>query len=274
MAGLADIYGQTQVARGAMERLERALGAAPEPASGKGARLPTGARDIEWRGVTFAYEGRAPALQGVDLEVRAGEWVAIVGPNGAGKSTLGHLLVRLHEPAAGGVFVGGVDVATVPLAQLRAHIGVVPQSVMLFDATVRDNIAYGRPGADHAAIERAAREAGAHDFVMRLPGGYDTFVGEHGVRLSGGQQQRLALARALVKDPPILVLDEATALFDPEAEADFLAACRRAAGGRTVLLITHRPASLDVADRVVHMRQGRVARIEERRPAMRLVAER
>ncbi len=144
------------------------------------------------------------------------------------------------------------------LASLRRQIGVVPQHVLLFNASVRDNIAYGRPEPRQAEIEAAAAAARAHDFIVSLPQGYDTLIGDRGVRLSGGQQQRLALARALLKDPPILILDEATAMFDPQGEVEFLQACRDAKKKRTVLLITHRPASLAAADRIVRMEDGRV----------------
>jgi subfamily B ATP-binding cassette protein MsbA len=262
VSGLADVYGRTQAARGALGRLERVMAEPREAPPHAGVRLPRVHGDIEWRGVTFGYAGRAPALDCVNLRIAAGEWIAIVGPNGAGKSTLTQLLVRLHEPAAGSITVDGVDIARVSLASLRAQVGVVPQHVMLFNATLRENIEYGRADADAAAVERAARAAGAHDFIARLPMGYETVVGDRGVRLSGGEQQRLALARALLKDPPILVLDEATAMFDPEGEAQFLLSCRQAFGRRTVIFITHRPASLAVVDRIVHMRSGRVERIE------------
>ena len=166
--------------------------------------------------------------------------------------------MRLHERAAGRITIDGIDIATVSLNSLRRQIGVVPQHVLLFNATVRDNIAYGRPEPTREQIEAAARLARAHDFIVELPQGYDTLIGDRGVRLSGGQQQRLALARALLKDPPILILDEATAMFDPQGEIEFLEASRDALAGRTVLLITHRPASLAVADRIVRMEGGRI----------------
>jgi subfamily B ATP-binding cassette protein MsbA len=258
VAGLADVYGQTQMARGAFARLRQAMEEPPEPAAHAGIPLPAVKGEIEFRSVSFGYRGRPPALDKLDLHVAAGETVAIVGPNGAGKSTLGHLLMRLHEPSAGQILIDGIDTATVSLASLRRQIGVVPQHVLLFNATVRDNIAYGRSEPDQAEIEAAAVAARAHDFITNLPQGYDTLIGDRGVRLSGGQQQRVALARALLKDPPILILDEATAMFDPEGEAEFLQACRDARRRRTVLLITHRPASLAAADRIVRMAQGRI----------------
>jgi subfamily B ATP-binding cassette protein MsbA len=258
VAGLADVYGQTQMARGAIARLRQAMAETAEPAGQVGAPLPAVKGGIEFRGVRFAYGGRPAALDRVDLHIAAGETVAVVGPNGAGKSTLGHLLMRLHEPSAGNILIDGIDIATVSLASLRRQIGVVPQHVLLFNATVRDNIAYGRLDPGQAEIEAAAVAARAHDFILGLPQGYDTPIGDRGVRLSGGQQQRIALARALLKDPAILILDEATAMFDPEGEAEFLHACRDAFRQRTVLLITHRPASLAAADRIVRMEQGRI----------------
>jgi subfamily B ATP-binding cassette protein MsbA len=258
VAGLADVYGQTRHAWGALERLRAAMEEPPEPQADAGISLPRVQGDIEFRRVSFAYAGRHPALEAVDLRIAAGETLAIIGPNGAGKSTLAHLLMRLHEPGAGQIFIDGVDIAGMSLRSLRGHIGVVPQHVLLFNASVRDNIAYGRPDPDQSAIEAAARAAQAHDFIAALPQGYDTPVGDRGVRLSGGQQQRLALARALLKDPPILILDEATTMFDPQGEAQFLRACRDTLAQRTVLLITHRPASLAAADRIVRMEQGRI----------------
>ena len=258
VAGLADVYGQTQMARGAFARLRQAMDESPEPAGHVGIPLPVVKGEIEFRGVSFAYGGRPAALDKLNLHVAAGETIAIVGPNGAGKSTLGHLLMRLHEPSAGQILIDGIDIATVSLASLRGQIGVVPQHVLLFNATVRDNIAYGRLEPGQADIEAAAAAARADEFIARLPQGYATLIGDRGVRLSGGQQQRIALARALLKDPPVLILDEATAMFDPQGEAEFLQACRNAFKQRTVLLITHRPASLAAADRIVRMEQGRI----------------
>ncbi len=258
VSGLAELYGQVQTVRATMERLLHALDQTPEPPADVGAALPPVRGAIAFEGVSFGYPGRPPALTDVSLQIAAGETIAIVGPNGAGKSTLAHLLMRLHEPAAGRIRIDGVDIATVSLQTLRRQIGVVPQHVLLFNATVRDNIAYGRPEPTRAQIEAAARAARAHDFISQLPQGYDTLIGDRGVRLSGGQQQRLALARALLKDPPILILDEATAMFDPQGEMEFLAAARGALKGRTVVLITHRPASLAVADRIVRMEDGKL----------------
>jgi ATP-binding cassette subfamily B protein len=264
VSGLADVYGQTQFVRAAMKRLLYALDQPPEPPGHVGTMLPPVKGAITFEDVSFGYPGRPPAVQHVDLAIPASQTIAIVGPNGAGKSTLAHLLMRLHEPDAGRIRIDGIDVATVSLNSLRRQIGVVPQHVLLFNASVRDNIAYGRPEPTHGQIEAAARAARAHNFIVELPQGYDTLIGDRGVRLSGGQQQRIALARALLKDPPILILDEATAMFDPQGELEFLEECRDVFRERTVLLITHRPASLAVADRIVLMEAGHLAREQGR----------
>ena len=252
---LARVYGSTQSARGTVQRMLAALGAAPEVDTG--ARAFAGVRgEVSFEGVDFAYPGRPPLLQAFDLRIAAGETVAITGPNGAGKSTLVHLLLRLLEPGVGRVCIDGIDVREFRLAALREGVGLVSQQVLLFNASVADNIAYGRGDATPAQIEAAARAARAHAFVATLPQGYDTVIGDQGVRLSGGQKQRIALARALLKDPAILVLDEATAMFDPDGEAEFIAECHDVLKQRTVILITHRPASLALADRILRLDGG------------------
>ena len=252
---LAGMYGATQAARGAAQRLLDAVSAQPETDTGTIREIPRDG-DIDYADVTFAYPGRPPLFQGMRLRVCAGETLALTGSNGAGKSTLVHLLLRLVEPQAGSIRIGGTELQEFSLSALRGQIGLVSQQVMLFNATVAENIAYGREDADQIAIERAAHAARAHDFITALPLGYRTVIGDQGVKLSGGQKQRLALARALLKNPPILILDEPTAMFDPEGESEFVAECREVMRQRTVILITHRPASLALADRVVRLDGG------------------
>jgi subfamily B ATP-binding cassette protein MsbA len=213
---------------------------------------------IVFERVSFRYGDRGPVLQGFDLEVAAGETVAITGANGVGKSSLVNLLLRFFDPLAGRVLIDGNDISEVSLTSLRSQIGLVPQYILLFNGSIRENIAYGLTNPDPHKLQAAAKAARAHEFICSLPNGYDTVIGERGIKLSGGQQQRIALARALLKDPPILILDEATSMFDPTGEEEFLALAEDTFGDRTVLLITHRAASLALADRVLHMDGGRV----------------
>ncbi|MDY0069746.1 MAG: ABC transporter ATP-binding protein [Porticoccaceae bacterium] len=257
---LANVYGQIQNTRGASERILAFLGEQPEPADDGLPPLGPVRGEIIFDGVAFAYPSapERPVLRSLDLAIRAGETVAIVGENGAGKSTLAHLLMRLVEPTAGHIRIDGRDIAGVSLGSLRASIGLVAQHTLLLNGTIADNIAWGQPFADQEAIEAAARLAGAHDFILALPAGYQTSVGDQGLKLSGGQRQRLSLARAMLKNPPILILDEATSMFDPAGEHALLRDCEPLLRERTVILITHRPASLGVADRVLLLRDGRL----------------
>ena len=206
---------------------------------------------IEFRNVSFAYPNRPPVLTDFNLRIEAGETIALTGENGAGKSTLVHLLLRFITPQSGQIFVDDVEIQQMDLQTLRARVGFVPQHVQLLNGTIRENIAYGRPDAPEEAIIAAAKAGQAHAFITALPEGYNTIIGDQGVRLSGGQRQRVALARALLVDPQILVLDEATAMFDDDAETAFIAECSPTLSDKTVLLITHRPAALALASRQV-----------------------
>lgn len=253
VGALAHIYGEVQTARGTLLRLENLLNRAPEPASGSRSGLVPAKGAIGFRGVSFHYPGRDPVLDDVNLDIRAGETVALIGPNGAGKTTLVHLLCRFYRPTSGQILVDGVDIATIRLEQLRRQIALVPQRAMLVNASVRDNIVYGCREASDEQLQRALRHAQAEDFIAALPNGIETTIGDRGVRLSGGQRQRIALARALIKDPRILILDEATSMFDLEAEQDFVLDSADAFRGRTVILITHRAGSLALADRVIEI---------------------
>jgi len=215
--------------------------------------------EVGFEGVTFSYPGgRRPAHEGLTFTVAPGERVGVVGPSGAGKSTVARLLLRLHDPQRGRVLVGGRDIRTLPLDDLRHMIAVVSQDTYLFHGTVEDNLRMGKPGATAAALEAAARAANAHEFIERLPQGYQTVVGERGVRLSGGQRQRIAIARALLRDAPILVLDEALSAVDAESEAVIQEALDRLMRGRTTLIFAHRLSSVIGADRILALEDGRV----------------
>lgn len=214
---------------------------------------------VSFERVSFGYRPEEPILDGIDLDVRPGEMIALVGPSGAGKTTLISLLQRLHDPVRGVVRVDGLDLREVKQQELRRQIGVVMQDALLFNDTIANNIAYGRPTASRAEIEAAACAANAHDFIMRLPDGYDTVVGERGGLLSGGERQRIAIARALLKDPPILILDEATSALDAESEALVQEALGRLVRGRTTFVIAHRLSTVVSADRILVLKGGRIA---------------
>jgi subfamily B ATP-binding cassette protein MsbA len=258
MSQLASVYGQLQHARASAARILEVLETEPEPRGDPGRILSNVRGEIEFRDVHFTYPERAPILEGVNLRIRPGETVALVGENGAGKTTLAHLLMRFADPAKGEILLDGENLERIDNRSLRAHIGLVPQNVLLLEGSIADNIAFGRKQVTAKRIESAARLAQAHGFIEALPHGYDTLVGERGAKLSGGQQQRIAVARALLENPPLLILDEATAQFDADAEARFLGSLESAFEDRTVLLITHRPAALAVADRTARLSKGRI----------------
>ena len=225
--------------------------------------LPRFAKNIRFEDVSFSYQSDGDEsreiLRGIDLEVRRGEVLAIVGSSGAGKSTLVHLIPRFFDVTSGRILVDGHDVRDVTLSSLRSQVGIVTQETVLFNDTVRNNIAYGQPHVPMKDVQAAARAALGHDFILALPAGYDTVIGERGVRLSGGERQRLAIARALLKNAPILILDEATSALDSESEALVQSALHNLMSGRTVFVIAHRLSTVRRADRIVVIDNGRIA---------------
>ena len=221
--------------------------------------LPPIGQSVAYQDVTFIYEGQTvPALSDIDLTIAAGEMVAIVGSSGSGKTTLVNLLPRFYEPTAGRILIDGVDIQSFTLASIRAQIGIVSQDVVLFDDTIGKNIAFGRQQATQDEIVSAARSAYAHDFIERLPQGYETIVGERGVKLSGGERQRLAIARAILRDPPLLILDEATSALDSESERMVQLALNNLMQNRTTLVIAHRLSTIQRADRIVVLDRGTI----------------
>ena len=214
---------------------------------------------VRYRDVHFSYDGEHEVLRGLDLAIPAGTNVALVGPSGGGKTTTCSLLPRFYDPASGSVEIDGIDIRTVTVESLRDAIGIVQQDVYLFGGTIRENIAYGRPEATTPEIVEAARRASIHDFVLSLPDGYDTFVGERGARLSGGQKQRIAIARVFLKDPRILILDEATSALDNESERAIQKSLEELSAGRTTLVIAHRLSTIRNADLIAVVEDGRVA---------------
>jgi ABC-type multidrug transport system fused ATPase/permease subunit len=220
--------------------------------------LPRLAGRVRFEGVSFAYGAEQPLLTDIDFAAEPGQTVALVGPSGSGKSTLINLIPRFYDATAGRVLVDGHDVRDVTLDSLRSQIGTVMQETFLFNMTIAENIRYGRPEATDSEVEAAARAAHAHDFIMRLPEGYATYVGERGVRLSGGQRQRIAIARALLVDPRILILDEATSSVDTRTDAMIQGSLDRLMEGRTTLVIAHRLATVQRAHQILVMEAGRI----------------
>jgi ATP-binding cassette subfamily B protein/subfamily B ATP-binding cassette protein MsbA len=231
-----------------------------EPAVRDGtAHLPQPVRGaIEFRDVSFAYPDGGIALRHVNLRVAPGECVAIVGPTGAGKSTLVSLISRFYDPSEGQVLIDGVDARTLRCDDVRRHVSMVLQPPIVFPMTIHDNIAYGRPDAAQADVEAAARTAQAHAFISRLPAGYDTVVGEQGATLSEGERQRLTIARAVLRDAPILILDEPTSSVDAMTEASIMDGLERLMAGRTTLVIAHRLSTVRKADRIIVLEAGEV----------------
>jgi ATP-binding cassette, subfamily B, bacterial len=257
--GLTGIYRTLRTASVSIEQVFAILDADEGVRDAPDARpAPPLRGDVRFDGVSFAHRAGTPVLRGLDLFVPAGASVALVGRSGAGKSTLMALLQRFHDPDDGSVLVDGIDLRTLEQATLRRQIGVVLQEPVLFNDSVRANIAYGNPEASDAQIEAAARAANALPFIERLPDGMESVVGERGGRLSTGERQRIAIARALLKDPPLLVFDEATSALDAESEALVQEAIERLAAGRTTFMIAHRLSTITRADLIVVMEEGRI----------------
>lgn len=266
VSGLANLYGEALQARGAARRLQGVFAEMPERDDPDALALEDPAGDIVLSQLCFAYGGDKPLFESLDLTVASGDVVAITGNNGAGKSTLLHLLMRFLEPRSGSIHVGPQALADVSLDSLRQQIALVSQDVLLLDGSIEDNIRFGTAAASHDDVRAVAVQAQAMTFIQGLPQGFATPVGEGGVRLSGGEKQRIALARALLRNPRILLLDEATAMFDPQAESDLVHSARAAFVGRTVILVTHRPASLAIADRVLRLDNGKLTEIDKPSP--------
>jgi ABC transporter fused permease/ATP-binding protein len=264
LADLAQLWSSLQRAAGATDRLFAVIDSTPQirdPEAPDAVALPDGKGAVRFDGVDFAYPSRRgqKVLDGVSIRVEPGEVVAVVGPSGAGKSTILSLLYRFYDVDAGAVTLEGVDVRKLRLGDLRRALAIVAQEPVLFSGTIRDNIGYGRASAAVADIEQAARDAYAHEFIMGFPDGYDTLVGERGTKLSGGQKQRIALARALLANPRVLILDEATSNLDAESEAAVQAALARLMEGRTTIVVAHRLSTVRDADRIIVLDGSRVA---------------
>lgn len=259
LTALGETFDLYQRAMASTRRVLDLLDIAPQIVPGQRALATPTPGAIEFRGVRFGYADGGDVLRGLDLQIPAGQTHAVVGVTGAGKSTLVKLLLRLYDRSAGHITIDGIDVRELSFPGLRGAIGLVSQDVFLFDGTVAENIAYGRPDATRAQVEQAARLAEAHQFIAALPRGLDTPVGERGQKLSGGQRQRLSIARAILRDPAILVLDEATSAVDNETEAAIQRSLEAVSAGRTTLVIAHRLSTVRAADRIHVMEAGRVA---------------
>jgi subfamily B ATP-binding cassette protein MsbA len=262
LASLVSVYASLQEAIGASKRVFQILDTTPDVRDAPGAQpLVTHGGAIRLADVSFSYDERAEVLHRINLDIAPGEIVALVGPSGAGKSTLLNMIPRFYDPTSGTVSIDGTDLRTATQVSIREQIGIVPQETLLFGGTIRENILYGRLDATEAELFDAARAANAHDFIMALPDGYDTIVGERGIRLSGGQRQRVAIARAILKDPRILLLDEATSSLDSESESEVQDALARLMQDRTTLIIAHRLSTIRIAHRIAVVDSGRIVEL-------------
>ena len=260
MKTLAGVHSSLQELSAGVDRVSEILEAAPEVDSARGAPVLSRIRGkVQIENVTFGYEANHPVLRGISFEAEPEEMVAIIGATGAGKTTLVNLLPRFYDPWQGRVLLDGQDISKVQLQGLRAQVALVMQDPFLFPFSVADNIAFGQPDAPRSKIEAAARAANAHEFIQRLPQGYDTVIGERGVTLSGGERQRLSIARALLKDAPVLILDEPTSALDVETEQTILQALERLTAGRTTFMIAHRLSTVRRADRIIVLENGMIA---------------
>ena len=264
MGQFAELYSQLQKAVGATQRVRELLREPSEVEARLTASaapiLPRFRGEVRFEDVRFTYPSRAgiEVLHGIDFQASPGQKIALVGPSGSGKSTLISLLLRLYDPSSGRVLIDGCDAREFPLASLRGQMSVVPQEVLLFGGSIAENIAYGKPGASGSEIEQAARQANAHDFITSFPSGYETLVGDRGIKLSGGQRQRVAIARAILRNPAILILDEATSALDSESENLIQEALEKLMRGRTSFIIAHRLATVRHVDRILVIADGRV----------------
>jgi ABC transporter fused permease/ATP-binding protein len=263
VGGLGDLYGKIQAALGATERIQEILAESEEPTDKSQRPLSEIKRvhgDISYNQVAFSYPTRQDiqVLGNINFTIRSGEKIALVGPSGAGKSTIVQLLLRLYDVSQGSITVDGQDIRNMNLTELRANVGIVPQEVLLFGGSIRENIAYGRPEATEEEIIMAARKANAYDFISSFPEGMETLVGERGIKLSGGQRQRIAIARAILKNPAILVLDEATSSLDSESEHLVQQAMDELMQGRTTIIIAHRLATIRKVDRIMVIDGGEI----------------
>ena len=261
-AGVISVYSQFQEALGATKRVFEILDTQPDVRDAPDAVAVAAVEGaIELRDISFAYEDRQDVLRCINLDITAGEIIALVGPSGAGKTTLLNLIPRFYDPHAGCIRIDGRDIRAIAQSSLRQHIGIVPQETLLFGGSIRENILYGKLDADEPAMIAAARSANAHDFIRELPQGYETVVGERGIKLSGGQRQRVAIARALLKNPSILLLDEATSSLDNESEQLVQEALGRLMRDRTTLIIAHRLSTVRIAHRIAVLDRGRIVEL-------------